>query len=172
MDNDTELSLIEDERPEGERAAFGYWDGECQRRQRCVHEKTGVPLRTLYFWQNRWQWKAESDLGLAEVTQLMQDRGKLGFQELLSDAAQRLKKMLADDEVDHREQRENIRLLASIAFASQENVPSTLIDARSITLGQGGPRNPQDALQRATGILEANVASSNNERRRDKRKSF
>ena len=169
MDTDIETT---DDRPEGEREAFALWDGECRRQQKCVQAKTGRSIRTLYYWQDRWNWKLESDIGLAEVTQLMQDRGKLGFQELLSDAAQRLKTMLADDKVDHREQRENIRLLAAIAFADKEQSPGTLIDARSITLGANAPRDPQAALTRATNILEANVASTNNERRRSTRKSF
>jgi hypothetical protein len=162
----------DEQRPEGEREAFALWVGECNGNQRKVSEKTGISIRTLYFWQKKWNWKLERDVGLAEVTQLMQDKGKLGFQELLSDAAERLKKMLADDEVDHREQRENIRLLASIAFANQSDGPSTLIDARSVHLGATASRNPQQSLRRATDILEANVASSNNERRRGSRKTF
>lgn len=175
MDNDIELSLetdTDDLRPEGERAAFALWVGECNGSMPCVEKQVQVTLRTLYNWQKRWQWKLERDVGLAEVTQLMQDKGKLGFQELLSDAALRLKKMLADDEADHREQRENIRLLASIAFAQQAEGPTTLIDARSVTLGSGANATPDDAMRRATGILEANVSSTNEERRRGRRKTF
>jgi hypothetical protein len=172
---ETDIEVIEAElgRPPGEREAFMLWEGLCSRKQKCVHEHTKVPVRTLYSWQERYDWKIEADVGLQEVLQLANDRGKLGFQELLTDAVVRLKKMLADDKADQRDQRENIRLLASIAFMTQADGPNTLIDARSITLnGQNNPQAAIDPFRKATSILEANVASTNEERRKGRRKTF
>jgi hypothetical protein len=172
---ETDIEVIEAElgRPAGEREAFLLWESVCNRKQKCVNEHTKVPIRTLYSWQDKYDWKVEADVGLQEVLQLANDRGKLGFQELLSDAVVRLKKMLADDKADHRDQRENIRLLASIAFMTQADGPNTLIDARSITLnGQHNPQSAIDPFTRATRLLESNVAQTNEERRKGRRKTF
>jgi hypothetical protein len=169
MEYDIDLT---DDRPEGEREAFILWSTDCNRKMRCVSERLNKPIRNLYIWQKHFQWKVEADEDLATAITLMQDRGKEGFAELLSKAAIRLGKMLDDDTADHREQRENIRLLSLVANMAPQEGPNTLIDARSITLGANAPRNPQSALKQATGILEANVASTNNERRRGSRKTF
>lgn len=170
METDVEVDIS---RPEGEREAFALWEGVCKRKMRCVAEATNKPIRGLYLWQSRYNWKLEADVGLAEVLQLAQDVGKLGFTELLSTAAMRLKKMLEDDEVEHKDHRENIRLLVGITLATQQDGPSTLIDARSIHMPGGhDPHDALNPLRRATNILEANVASTNNERRKGKRNSF
>jgi hypothetical protein len=169
MDYEIELT---DDRPEGEREAFLLWSTDCNRKMRCVSERLNKPIRNLYIWQKNYHWKVEADEDLATAITLMQDRGKEGFAELLSKAAVRLGKMLDDDTADHREQRENIRLLALVANMTPQEGPNTLIDARSISLGATAGSNPQSSLRQATNILEANVAASNNERRRGSRKTF
>ncbi len=150
--------------------AFQLWMTEAKGSCQQVANIMNTPVRAIYLWQAKYDWKGKRRELQAEMGEDALQQGKTELRLAVSTAVQRLVTMIENDDTKDSEQRENIRLLFAYVFDQDIHAPSTLIDARQVHIQPGNLQ--ADPLTRATRILEANVSHQQTDSRRGKRKTF
>lgn len=160
-------SDIDYNRPAREREAYAAWAETGN--MSMVSRELGISYRTLMSWSNRYNWKEEKQGWLRSFGELAVEKGRYAFAQTVEAAAKRLETMLEDDEASQHDQRENIKLLLQFVYETMGGQPQQLVDARQVHIHEASGPN---ATQKATSLLEANLAQTNVENRRGRRKTF